>query len=335
LKGSIKTIYFACLFLLIVITNTGCQSGDKKAAISQGLKIDQKIKVGSLKREYDLFEPHGLSLGRKYPLVISLHGHGGSKEYNSGTSGKKSPHKVFRDVGEREKFFVAYPQGEKGGDDKRGWNECRADAKSNPDTDDTAFISQLIDHLIREYPIDPRRVYVVGTSNGGGMAVRLAIDIPDKLAAVASIVFTGAANSECPMPKKPVSILFMNGTEDPFAPYNGGKVGKDKFERGTVLSVKQVVDLWLTANRIKNKTPKVTQIPDRDADDDTHVEVYTYSGGQRGTEVVHYKVIGGGHVEPSLKERMGWIWIKIVGKQNNDMEMAEEIWKFFKNNVSK
>ena len=332
--GANKAIYFACLFLLAVIAITACHSGVKKAAISQGLKIDQKIKVGSLTREYDLFEPHGLSLGRKYPLVISLHGHGGSKEYNSGTSGKKSPHKVFRDVGEREKFFVVYPQGEKGGDGRRGWNECRADAKSNPDTDDTAFISQLIDQLVREYPIDPRRVYVVGTSNGGGMAVRLAIEIPDKLAAAASIVFTGAVNSECPKPKKPISMLFMNGTEDPFAPYNGGKVGKDKFERGTVLSVKQVIDLWLTTDGIKNKTPKVTQIPDRDPDDGTRVEVYFYSGGLQGTEVVHYKVIGGGHVEPSLKERMGRLWIRIVGKQNDDMETAEEVWKFFKNKVS-
>lgn len=332
--GSNKAIYLACLFLLVVIVNIGCHGGVKKAAISQGLKVDQKIKVGSLVREYDLFEPHGLSSGRQYPLVISLHGHAGSKEYNSGTSGKKSPHKVFRDVGEREKFFVAYPQGEKGGDGERGWNECRADARSNPDTDDTVFLSQLIDHLIKEYPIDPRKVYVVGTSNGGGMAVRLAIDIPDKLAAAASIVFAGAARSECPMPTKPVSVLFMNGTEDLFSPYNGGKVGKDKFERGTVLSVQQAIDLWLTTNAIKNKKPVVAQVPDRDPGDGTRVEVYTWSGGQHGTEVVHYKVIGGGHVEPSLKERMSRLWLRIVGKQSNDMETAEEIWKFFKNKAS-
>lgn len=315
--------------LLVVLFSFSCQGGVFRKKDTHGLIIDQKIIVDSLKREFDIFQPSNLKPNTKYPLVLSLHGHMGSKEYNSGTSGKKSPHKIFREIGEKEKFFIIYPQGEKGGDKKRGWNGCRADAKSNPETNDTKFISELIDYMLEKYPIDAKRVYVVGTSNGGEMASRLATEIPEKLTAAAVVVFSGPAQSECITPTKPISMLFMNGTVDPLAPYEGGKVGKDDFQRGTILSVKDAITVWLNVNNI-SQPPVIKKLPDINTDDKSHVEVYTYHGGKDNTEVVHYKVIGGGHTEPSIKEQMNWLYLKIVGPQNKDMEFAEEVWNFFK-----
>ena len=66
----------------------------------------------------------------------------------------------------------------------RGWNDCRNDAPGNPDTDDVAFLSQLIDKIKAEYNHDNDRVYVAGVSNGASMAIRLAQEIPEKIASL-------------------------------------------------------------------------------------------------------------------------------------------------------
>ena len=192
------------------------------------LKMDQKVAIDHQHREYDLFIPSQLDSINKYPLVISLHGHFGSKEDGTGRSGKKSPQKIWMDVGEREKVFVAYPQGNIGGDGHRGWNGCRADALSNPESDDVEFLSTLIGDLIKQYPIDPRQVYIAGMSNGGGMAYRMGAEAPHLIAAIAIIIFNAPAQSECTAPKHPISVLLMNGTNDPLSPYEGGIMQKGK-----------------------------------------------------------------------------------------------------------
>jgi len=61
------------------------------------------------------------------------------------------------------------------------------------------------------------------------------------------------------------------------------------------------------------------------------VEPYIYSIGIKGTEVILYKVYGGGHSAPSILERYSWLFEKYFGKQNHDIEMTTEVWNFFKN----
>ena len=59
------------------------------------------------------------------------------------------------------------------------------------------------------------------------------------------------------------------------------------------------------------------------------MERFTYSNGINNTEVVLYRVAGGGHTEPSKNEHGRRAVLKILGTQNHDIEMAEELWKFF------
>ena len=326
----IKKMTLLTSLIVIFLINVNCQSNGLKKEIANQLVLNQKIIIDGLQREFHILQPHNLNSTKKYPLVISLHGHSGNKEYNSGISEKKSPHSVFNELAIKEKFFVVYPQGEKGSDNKRGWNGCRSDAETNPTTNDTQFISNLIEYMKQNYPVDSSRVYVVGTSNGGEMTARLAVEIPEKLAAVAVVAFSWPAKSECKEPTTPISILFMNGTEDPLAPYNGGVVGKDRHKRGTVLSVQNSIDFWVSLNKT-SKTPEVKKLPNINIDDNSEVEEISFTGGIDNTEVIHYKINGGGHVEPSIKEQLSWLYLKIVGKQNKDIEFAEVIWNFFKN----
>ena len=57
---------------------------------------------------------------------------------------------------------------------------------------------------------------------------------------------------------------------------------------------------------------------------------YSYVNGVNDSEVLLYRVNNGGHTEPSIAERYANIWKLIVGNQNGDVEMAEEVWDFFK-----
>jgi polyhydroxybutyrate depolymerase len=41
------------------------------------------------------------------------------------------------------------------------------------------------------------------------------------------------------------------------------------------------------------------------------------------------RVLGGGHAEPSRHERFSGVYTRLVGPQNDDIETADEVWRFF------
>ena len=57
-------------------------------------------------------------------------------------------------------------------------------------------------------------------------------------------------------------------------------------------------------------------------------------GQPGGVQVELLTVQGGGHAEPSIAHSYGWVYHKIAGSQNRDLESAEEAWRFFKDKVS-
>jgi polyhydroxybutyrate depolymerase len=296
-----------------------------------GLRKDIHLHVGEHARTYDLYVPaRAVSGGR--PLVILLHGHGGNADVMTGENGKKAPYKWWLSIAEREGLLVAIPDGTIGPDQYRGWNDCRSDTKSNPGTDDVAFLRAMIEDIARTQAFDRDRLYVTGTSNGGHMTLRLAMEMPEMLAAVAPVVASMPKQSACRMTERPLSIAFMNGTEDTLNPYTGGPVGlgrQGKGERGEVLSTRDSVRWWVQHNGT-NSTPEVFDYPDRSRRDRSTVHRETYRNGRSGTVVVLFEVRGGGHTEPSLREHYARLYRRIVGPQNYDIEMAEEIWAFFK-----
>jgi polyhydroxybutyrate depolymerase len=296
-----------------------------------GLLRDQTMVVDDLTRTYDLYIPRDLGSAPR-PVVLLLHGHSGDADVMTGQNRKKAPYKIWLEIAEREKLILIIPDGERGSDGHRGWNDCRRDAATNPTTDDMAFLGKLLDSVAAKYPVDARRLYATGTSNGGNMVFRLALETPDRFAAVAPVVASMPKHSECETKPNPVSILIMNGTQDPLLPYAGGPVGKresDHAKRGEVLSTRESVAYWVRHNGADPKVATRT-LPDRDTEDGSTVHVEHYRGGRNGTEVALYEVRGGGHTEPSVREQYRWLYRRIVGPQNHDIEMAEEVWAFFR-----
>lgn len=193
------------------------------AAMAQGRDsapaARQTLSYQGIERSYVIRIPAGLPRdGGKLPLVLVLHGGGGNAENAEKMTG-------FTAKAEKEGFIVVYPEGSGRRPHKLlTWNagHCCGYAMENK-VDDVGFISALIDHLIEAYPIDPKRVYATGMSNGGMMTHRLGIGLSGKIAAIAPVVATLFGDEE--KPAHPVSALMINGLQDTHVPFEGGPPG--------------------------------------------------------------------------------------------------------------
>jgi polyhydroxybutyrate depolymerase len=307
-------------------------AGEKTPGIG-GLMQHNTLQIDGMERTYDLYIPSDPGTS-SHPLIFLLHGHGGSVSQLTGQNGNAAPHRVWLEIAEREKLILVIPGGALSPDGNPGWNDCRADAESNPKTDDVKFLSKLIQTVAGSHAVDRRRIFASGISSGGNMALRLALELSDQIAAVGVVASAMPKVNACGPPAHPVSVLFMNGTADPVLPYDGGEVAKVWGKRGSVISTEASVRYWITHNQTKTE-PDVKQFPARGRGDRGSVTRYLYSGGKGGTEVVLYKIAGGGHTEPSIKEQYSGPFELAVGAQNSDVEMADEIWCFFKDKQKK
>jgi len=323
LKKVILFFVISPFFILV-----GCHKPNDDKEVS-GL-FTKSITVDGVTRRYAIYIPKGIE-NIDVPLIFELHGGGVYIEDMTGESGYKTPYKLWMDIANNEKFIVVYPEGLNGAYDKPTWNDCRGDCIVSSDADDVHFIDVLIEKIEAQFSIDKNRIYVSGTSNGGFMAQRLGIELSDKIAAVASVAAAKPAVSECDSPSRPISILFMNGTDDNHMPYNGGTIGDPPNpDHGTVLSTEETINYWINFDHT-DTIPETYTFPDLDTTDGGVVQRYVYKNGENGTEVVLYKINGGGHSAPSIKEQYSDLFEQYFNKQNHDIEMTTEVWNFFKN----
>jgi polyhydroxybutyrate depolymerase len=164
--------------------------------------------------------PSGTASGNavSLPLVVVLHGYGSSGAQHDEAWG-------FSKLGEQEGFMVALPDGTLDRDGKRFWNATDACCNFFGSTvDDVAYMRALLDDVAARAPLDPKRVFVVGHSNGGFFAHRLACDVSERIAAVVSLAgATFRDGSRC-TPTSPVAIAQVHGTDDRVIRPEGGRV---------------------------------------------------------------------------------------------------------------
>ena len=312
-------------FIILIFLSVSC----KKSNDNQNGLSTKNITVDGVSRRYAIYIPQNIGTS-PVPLIFELNGGQVYIEDMTGESGKKSPYKLWMNIADTAKFIVVYPEGLNGSSGKPTWNDCRENFIVNSNADDVQFISTLINEISFNYNIDTNRIYASGPSNGGFMVLRLAVELSDKIAAVAATIAAVPDSSECGQPQNPVSVLFMNGTDDNYVPYNGGTISNPPDpDHGTVYSTEVSVNIWKTFNQTET-TPDICNFPDLDTDDGGIVTRYTYSNGIEGTQVVLYKVNGGGHSAPSIQEQFSTLFELLFNKQNHDIEMTTEVWNFFK-----
>jgi polyhydroxybutyrate depolymerase len=229
-------------------------------------------------------------------------------------------------LADQEGFIVVYPQGYDG-----HWNEAKRQgsyAAKRENIDDVGFLQALVDRFVKDHDVDRSRVYVTGVSNGGSMTLRLALQTPGFARAYAAVVSSVPVpeNMAAPPSNQPVSILLMNGTDDPYNPWRGGDVVLYGVygNRGPVLSTPASIDYFRNLAGLAGE-PQVTQFPDREPDDGSTVERSLWSAPGKPV-VALYAVNGGGHAAPHPGTRGH----RLLGHTNRDIHAANEIWDFFK-----
>jgi polyhydroxybutyrate depolymerase len=253
-------------------------------------------------------------------LVIALHSSMGTGERARASFGYD-----FDLLADQHGFIAVYPQGYEG-----HWNDCKVKgpyAAKRENIDDVGFLHALVDRFVKDHDADPARVYVAGISNGGSMTLCLALQTPGFARAYAAVVASVPAPENMAVTPKgqPVSILFMNGTDDPINPWQGGDVVLWPVlgNRGPVLSAQASVDYFRKLAGLEG-VPQVTQFPDLDPGDGSTAERSLWSAPGKHS-VALYTIKSGGHAVPHPATH-GW---RLLGHSNRDIHAANEIWEFF------
>jgi polyhydroxybutyrate depolymerase len=172
----------------------------------------------------ELHVPKDVKSDERLPLVVLLHGLGASAEaIEKGTDWPRFL--------EAQRAAWVAPNGPQDRAGRRFWDAgpscCNFDRLP---VDHVAQIGELITRALAEHPIDPKRVFVGGISNGGFMAHRLGCELRSLVRGVVSIAGAGPASpASCPA-GAPIRVLQIHGTADDIVAYGGGHLfGKTSY----------------------------------------------------------------------------------------------------------
>jgi polyhydroxybutyrate depolymerase len=200
------------------------------------------LDVGGHPRRYTVFTPSGLNAGASVLLVFH-------PSQSSGPEMRRIVGRVLERIAEEDNIVIVYPDGYEG-----HFNDCRRVASYSArrlNVDDVGFTRRIIEQLAAGKKIDAGRVYAIGYSNGGHMALRLALETPELIRGAAAIAanLPGADNMDCKLASSPSRIIaLVAGTEDPINPYEGGLVTLFGFgNRGNVLSAQATAEWFAGA----------------------------------------------------------------------------------------
>jgi len=255
------------------------------------------------------------------PVVLNFHGGGGH-------GANEQEYSLMDRLADRESFVAVYPNGT-GRFSKRllTWNAgtcCGYAALNN--ADDVGFVRALIAKLIETTPIDRRRVYATGLSNGGMMAHRLAAEAADAIAAVAPV----AGGMVLPTIKsaRAVPVMHIHSIDDPRALYSGGLGPPFPMTNSRVFhpDIDQMILRWVNHSGCATEPAVAERRTDRNGRGHTATR-YVYANCRDGVEVVLWKLTGAGHVWPGGKQKF---MERILGPSTDIIDANQEMWSFFK-----
>jgi polyhydroxybutyrate depolymerase len=164
----------------------------------------QQLMSGQRQRGYGLFVPPGYDGHQRLPLVLDLHGSGGSSAGQARNSGLE----MVSASGER--FIVATLDAV----DAR-WNV----PIQNGRPDDVAYVSDVIEHVAARVCTDLALVYATGFSGGARMTSLLGCKLGERIAAIAPVSGLRLPGAGCN--GRPVPVLTFHGLADPQNTYDG------------------------------------------------------------------------------------------------------------------
>jgi polyhydroxybutyrate depolymerase len=227
------------------------------------------------------------------PLVMMLHGY-------SATAEEEELYLNITAQADTRGFIYAKPDGTV---DKLGnqfWNadDACCDLYDVP-VDDSTYLSSVLTQVQGLYNVDKKRVYVMGHSNGGFMAYRMACDHADQIAAIVSLAGAMPTDPSVCKPSQPVATLEIHGTADMVIAYDGGSI--QHAIPATMVpypGATTTVSDWVSLDGCST-TPDTTAPPlDLDSSlpgDETSVTKYA-GGCKTGGHVELWSIAGGSHI---------------------------------------
>jgi polyhydroxybutyrate depolymerase len=288
----------AVTLLLALLLHPAARAADLCASLHAG---SNHLTVMSSGQPYDvaLALPSSFTPNKRVPLVIGLHpsgGTGASFEQDTGLGAaatSKGFAAIFPDGGVKQASANGY-----------FWNIpgvplIGGSPVPSGSRDDVRFIADVIDHVVKNNCVDPRRIYVTGFSGGARMSSMVACRLADRVHAIAPVAglragraaapgFTEPEATDC-RPSRPHSVLAIHGTDDPTNPFPGG--GDERWGYSVELAVTQ----WATLDHCSG-----TSAAEKVARQVTRVH---YDSCGSGSEVTLYRIDarrdqGGGHIWP-------------------------------------
>jgi poly(3-hydroxybutyrate) depolymerase len=181
------------------------------------------LNVAGISRTYLLAQP--VQRLQAIAVVLVFHASGGSGE-RAARMTRLHTAPYFRSA------LVVYPDGL-----EQGWNHAS----------DVAFVSQLIDDLLRsDKALDRTRIYAAGINNGGSFAMRLGCELNAKIAAIASIggPLLNKHESTC-KPVDPVPLVYFAAA--------GGAAD------ASALTAEETFRFWRSANQCGTDPPAIEE----------------------------------------------------------------------------
>ena len=283
-------IFFIAFFLL-----GGAK--DKAALKKEIINFDEKI------REYYVSLPEDTS--KPFPMIINFHGFLSHAMDQQGFS-------QMDNYAHQNGIGVIYPEGI-----KKSWNVGKAilnDENTFEALMDCAKVCSL------KYNIDSNRIYACGFSNGGTFSYELMCGLSNKIAAFGSVGgnFSINENRLCNIDRE-IPLIHIHGTRDRLQKYNHSD--------GDFLSTIESVNYWAKYNQLDIKV--VENIEDIHKKDGTTVEKHTYSKNNSNTQVIHFKVVKGGHLWLG-SPIADWLTLRLFfGRNNHEINSSKEIVDFF------
>lgn len=320
---SMARFKLACfLFLVAPLAVIAADSTPAKEAMKAG-DHNFTIKVAGLDRHYTVHVPPGYDGKTAVPVVVMLHGGGGTSRGAATETG-------WGAKADKEGFLAVFPNATPPDPTKPGsfgknpqlWNDgSERFYQGQNKVDDVGFLNAMLDDVIAKFAVDTRRIFFTGFSNGASMTFRFGAEASKRVAAIAPVA--GACWLEPLKVERPVSMCYITGTADPLNIIEGGvpKLGtgaSDKVRAKPKPPVRDSILKWTKAVGCPT-TAKTTS-------EANGVRTETYGPGRDGAEVVYITVEQLGHTWAGGKSLLPEF---MVGKRSDKIKATDVIWEFF------